>query len=673
MAKKEILGLPEKEFFAPGHRACTGCGPAIAMRLATKAAGENTIVIGVTGCMEVVSTPFPQTAWALPWVHGAFETGASIASGVDAALKAAGRRKGTNVMAISGDGGMFDIGFGALSGALERRQDFLTLCYDNEAYMNCLATDSLIMTKAGLKKITDIKKGELVYAFDTETHKLVLRRCIGVFNNGRKKTYELKTLHHNIKATGNHPFLVLKHNGRGKKHEFIWKTLDKLMRGDEIIALKHLDEGSSYTFNPTKQSKKGDYKVNKINHAKIPAKSSPELMKLLGIYVGDGWTRVNKAEVGFAVPENNRARKLLLELIEKVFEAKITLSKNEVHIRSINVAMYIDSLGFGKGAKNKIIPPWIFTLSTLEKEEFIEGLMLADGYKNGKSWRYVSASNDLLRTLRLLLQTINRRVGKIHWQEAKAGRYTVYRPLLKDTKYGYICFSRKRKWNTKKYRSQFRYQNFLVENKYFDIEKVREIKSISVEQTLDLQVEDAHNFIANGIVVHNTGIQRSGATPQYAWTTTTPVGTVEHGKRQTKKPLPFIVAAHGAPYVATASIGEELDFVAKVRKALSIRGPTFIHILTPCIPGWKTDPKDTVNLGELAVETGIQPLYEIKNGVLTFTKKIAKRKPVKEYLKPQGRFKHLTDKHIEDVQKFVDRNYEWLLSLEKKGQIFPSD
>ena len=80
MVKKEILGLPEKEFFAPGHRACTGCGPAIAMRLATKAAGENTIVIGVTGCMEVVSTPYPQTAWALPWVHGSFETGASIAS-----------------------------------------------------------------------------------------------------------------------------------------------------------------------------------------------------------------------------------------------------------------------------------------------------------------------------------------------------------------------------------------------------------------------------------------------------------------------------------------------------------------------------------------------------------------------------------------------------------------
>jgi len=303
---KTIKGLLEKEFFAPGHRACAGCGPAIAMRLATKAAGENTIIVGVTGCMEVVSTPYPQTAWNLPWVHGAFETGASIASGVDAALKAAGRRKGINVMAISGDGGMFDIGFGALSGALERKQDFLTICYDNEAYMN-------------------------------------------------------------------------------------------------------------------------------------------------------------------------------------------------------------------------------------------------------------------------------------------------------------------------------------------------------------------------------TGIQRSGATPHYAWTTTTPVGKILQGKQQTKKTLPFIVAAHGASYVATASIGEELDFVAKVRKALSIRGPTFIHVLTPCVAGWKTKPKEAVTLGELAVNTGVQPLYEIENGKLTFTKRIKNRVPVEKYLKPQGRFKHLTSKDIANVQKFVDRNYDWLLGLEKKGQIFPSD
>lgn len=297
--ENKILGLPEKEFFAPGHRACNGCGAALALRIATKAAGENTIIVGVTGCMEVISTGFPQTAWNLPWVHTAFETGASTASGVEAALKSLNKRKGTNLIVIGGDGGLFDIGFGALSGALERKQDFLTICYDNEGYMN-------------------------------------------------------------------------------------------------------------------------------------------------------------------------------------------------------------------------------------------------------------------------------------------------------------------------------------------------------------------------------TGVQRSSATPKYAWTSTTPAG-----KTASKKPLPLIVAEHGSPYVATACIGDELDFAAKVRKALSIRGPTFIHVLTPCIPGWKIQTNETIDLGKLAIETGVQPLYEIENGKLTFTHKLIRRKRVEEYLKPQGRFKHLTSEQIKTIQKTVDSNYYWLMSLEKKGWIFP--
>lgn len=310
MAKKKkskggdgIKGLPQKEFFGPGHRACMGCGPALVVRLATKVAGEDTVVVGVTGCIEVVSTPYPQTAWNLPWIHGAFETGASVGSGVVEALRV--QNKNTNVVVIGGDGGTFDIGFQALSGAIERGHDFTYICYDNEAYMN-------------------------------------------------------------------------------------------------------------------------------------------------------------------------------------------------------------------------------------------------------------------------------------------------------------------------------------------------------------------------------TGIQRSGATPKYAWTTTTPNGKVVSGKQQTKKPLPLIVAAHGAPYVATASVGEELDFVEKVRKAIKIEGPTFIHVLAPCVPGWKTKPKDTIKLGKLAVETGAQPLYEIEDGKLTFTKKVKHRKLVEDYLSPQGRFKHLNQKEINQIQNHVDKNYKWLLSLEKKGQVFPT-
>lgn len=294
-----ILGLPQKQILAPGHKACNGCGSALALRIALAAAGPNTIISIATGCMSVVTMPYPQTAFNCPTIHSAFENTAATASGIEAALKFKGERKNVNVIAIGGDGGLFDIGLQALSGALERRQDFLTLCYDNEGYQN-------------------------------------------------------------------------------------------------------------------------------------------------------------------------------------------------------------------------------------------------------------------------------------------------------------------------------------------------------------------------------TGMQRSSATPKYAWTSTTPAG-----KTASKKPLPLIVAEHGSPYVATACIGDELDFAAKVRKALSIRGPTFIHVLTPCIPGWKIQTNETIDLGKLAIETGVQPLYEIENGRLKFTHPFTKRRRVEEYLRPQGRFKHLTSEQVKTVQKTVDGNYYWLLSLAKKGQVFP--
>ncbi|HSV28478.1 MAG TPA: thiamine pyrophosphate-dependent enzyme, partial [Candidatus Omnitrophota bacterium] len=117
-----------------GHRACQGCGEALAARLVTEAAGPDVILTNATGCLEVFSTAWPQSAWRVPWLHSLFENSAAIASGVEAALKAQGRR--TKVIAQGGDGGTFDIGFQALSGMLERMHNVLYVCYDNEAYMN---------------------------------------------------------------------------------------------------------------------------------------------------------------------------------------------------------------------------------------------------------------------------------------------------------------------------------------------------------------------------------------------------------------------------------------------------------------------------------------------------------------------------------------------------------
>ncbi len=280
--------LPKEELFAPGHRGCAGCGPAIAARLMLKVAGKNTVVVQPTGCVEVMTTPYPETAWMVPYMHLAFENAAAAASGIARALKRKGKGD-TNVIAFAGDGGTVDIGLQALSGAMERGENILYICYDNEAYMN-------------------------------------------------------------------------------------------------------------------------------------------------------------------------------------------------------------------------------------------------------------------------------------------------------------------------------------------------------------------------------TGIQRSGATPYGAWTTTSPYGKYSIGKEERKKDVPMIMAAHNIPYVATASIAFPMDYMNKIKKALSIKGPKYIHVHTPCPTGWRFNPEDTVKVGKLAVETGMWILYEIENGEIKITKKLKERKPVVEYLKTQKRFRHLMNKEevLREIQEFVD-------------------
>lgn len=280
------MKLPEEELLAPGHRGCAGCGATIGVRLALKALGRNTVAISATGCLEVITTPFPETAWEIPWIHVAFENAGAVASGVERALKAQGKTD-TNVVAFGGDGGTADIGMQALSGAMERGHNLTYICYDNEAYMN-------------------------------------------------------------------------------------------------------------------------------------------------------------------------------------------------------------------------------------------------------------------------------------------------------------------------------------------------------------------------------TGIQRSASTPYGASTTTSPHGKESFGEDKPKKNMPLIIAAHGVPYVATASISYPEDFMKKVKKASEIDGPAYIHLNQPCTTGWGYDPSKTIELGRLAVETGSWPLYEIENGEFKLTYKPQDRKPVNEFLNAQKRFKHLSEEEKTKIQEFVD-------------------
>ena len=165
----------------------------------------------------------------------------------------------------------------------------------------------------------------------------------------------------------------------------------------------------------------------------------------------------------------------------------------------------------------------------------------------------------------------------------------------------------------------------------------------------------------------NTGNQRSGSTPLGAISGTTPI----LGKQQNQKDLAAIMEAHGIPYVATANASYPLDLYEKVVKAKAIRGTRFIHVFTPCPPGWTFPFGDTIKIGRLAVETGWVILYEVENGIFRLTaasESIARKgnlKPLSEYIMGQGRFKNITEEQINELQSWV--NARWKRCLNRAG------
>lgn len=163
----------------------------------------------------------------------------------------------------------------------------------------------------------------------------------------------------------------------------------------------------------------------------------------------------------------------------------------------------------------------------------------------------------------------------------------------------------------------------------------------------------------------NTGIQRSGSTPLGASTTTSPAGKESHGEDIRKKDMPRIAAAHGLEFVATANIGFPEDFKGKIEKALDIHGPKYLQVFAPCPRGWRNDARKVIEIARLAVKTGVYPVYEMENGEISDVMKIKEQKPVKEYLKLQGRFQHLFEQEggeeiIQEIQRVADQNVEKL-------------
>jgi len=180
-------------------------------------------------------------------------------------------------------------------------------------------------------------------------------------------------------------------------------------------------------------------------------------------------------------------------------------------------------------------------------------------------------------------------------------------------------------------------------------------------------IERGHDFVYvcyDNEGYMNTGFQRSGSTPPGARTSTTPGGVLEHYKTEARKDIAKIVAAHGIPYLATASPAHPDDLKRKVKRAAEIEGPAFLHVISPCPLGWGFPSSQTVQLARIAVESGLWKLYELDLGALRLTQSPKNRKPVREFFSVQSRFAHLTDDVYQRLQDAVDE--EWKV-IEEEG------
>jgi len=203
-------------------------------------------------------------------------------------------------------------------------------------------------------------------------------------------------------------------------------------------------------------------------------------------------------------------------------------------------------------------------------------------------------------------------------------------------------------------------------------------------QALSGALERGHDFtyvLLDNEAYMNTGIQRSGGTPHAAATTTSPAGRVIPGKREWKKPIAEIVIAHGVPYVATMSAAWPMDVMRKTRSALEVDGPAFLHAIVPCARGWRFPTEKTIELSRLAVQTCVfplwecrleegRPVYKLSAASAAIARRPESKKPVEEYLKMQGRFRHLFRPErrgdiIDSIQAWVDNR--WQILLERVG------
>src|SRR3989344_4787152 len=408
---------------------------------------------------------------------------------------------------------------------------------------DCLTEDSLVHTNPrGPVEIKDIKPGDIVFSYDEDNNEIVKSKVIGVLDKGKLPVFEVKVAGRTIRATSNHPFLTLIDNrkeGRQRaRYAKEWKSLNELKVGDVVaIATDLPDCGESYKFpqleihriikgkNQTGNSY--DVDISKTyNNISLPKESNEDMMWILGLFLGDGWISKSKREfkkyVKFAIPKSQHSlREELINACKRVFGSRVlTSTKNWISINSTILAHFIEEVGFEGTASTKKVPDWIMAIPKNEKLAFLGGYLDSDGtVRNGKKSKdvvYTSVNEKILEKVKQICFYCGLQTSKVttistsYHYKGKTEKKILHRlhvsgnTLIIKSRYE---FKRERLENKKQY-SKFR--SILETNikahtsNSVGLAKIESILPTGIQHVYDLAVENYRNFVAEGIVVHNS-------------------------------------------------------------------------------------------------------------------------------------------------------------------------
>lgn len=417
------------------------------------------------------------------------------------------------------------------------------------AQYDCLTADTVVFANPGAVPIDQIQTGQYVYSLDVENRKLIKQRVRAVVYKGKLPVFEVKVAGRKIKATFNHPFLALiyrKEEGKQRGHfEVRWRYLSDLKVGDYIAIVKKLpDEGQPYRLPEVDmmsefigRNRLGTFhgRTDKFfrrtqKDLRMPEYTTEAFMWFLGAYLGDGGLQrkvkgASKDIVNISFPASDQAcRQKLAEALWEVFGYKVHFDRDRyrVRIRCTPIARLLKTLGFDADAKTKSVPSWVFSLPHTQKLAFIAGYIDSDGHVRGNDRNsdamLTSVNEALLRDVQRLAITCGLRVSDVYafcsktTYKGKVTERKAYRLLITGDLSPLMPYSVKVAANCKprkyyhRYNSHHRVKLDAHTSDDIGFAPIESIRYLGFEPTYDIEVEGVHNFIAEGIVVHNSEV-----------------------------------------------------------------------------------------------------------------------------------------------------------------------